>query len=60
MYSNEYITNAGGLGSSSKEAVKPAKPTQGKKGLKATQKSYCLIVLRDRESLLQGEAGSRN
>ena len=32
MQSNEYITNAGGLGGSSKEAVKPDKTTQGKGG----------------------------
>ena len=34
------------------------KPTQGKGDVTATQKSYCLIVLRDRESLLHGEAGN--
>ena len=35
------------------------KPTQGKVDVTATQKSYQLIVLRDGESLLQGEAADR-
>ena len=40
--------------------VKSDKPTQGKGDLKASQKSYWLIVLRDGESPLQGEAANRN
>jgi hypothetical protein len=40
--------------------VKSNKPTQGEEDLKAAQKSYWLIVLRDRESLLHGEAANRN
>ena len=52
--------NTGGLVYSNKEVVKPDKLTQGKGGLKVHQKSYWLIVLGGRESLLQGEAANRN